>query len=136
MIHQNTTAPVYLYDQLPQPFCVQVIHIWKEATGPYRKGGQFLSDSPGVQFWRKIHETLVTEHGLFHAGNARDNDYLHYQQYLLAADVHRALDLIDLTFRAMPALEHYQSDRRRWANLSLALSRCRGEGREPASLAW
>jgi hypothetical protein len=111
MIHQNTTAPVYLYDQLPQPFCVQVIHIWKEATGPYRKGGQFLSDSPGVQF-------------------------LHYQQYLLAADVHRALDLIDLTFRAMPALEHYQSDRRRWANLSLALSRCRGEGREPASLAW
>jgi hypothetical protein len=35
---------VYQYDSLPQPFRVQVVHIWNSAIGKFRHTGQYEPD--------------------------------------------------------------------------------------------
>ena len=80
---------VFVYDELPHELRVQIVHIWREAIGPWR------DNRPG---WKEIHDTIAREHGQFHlSGGHTDGERC--QQYLLEqTSIDRVLDLIELSF--------------------------------------
>jgi hypothetical protein len=94
-------ADVYQYQSLPQPFRVQVAHIWKTAIGPYFfwNSSGFTSEPKSNQAWRWIHDTLARERGAFSLVDEDWHDAAKCHQFLLTADTNGALDIIELTFR-------------------------------------
>lgn len=95
---------VYQYEDLPREFRVQVIHIWRDAIGPYySRSGPFDArpSSPANKFWELIHATLTREVGAFVLGEPYANPQDQCQQYLLASETSGALDIIELSFRAI-----------------------------------
>ncbi len=89
---------VYQYDSLPEPFRIQVIHIWHDAIGRYQTG--WGDPQPFSNFkWKKIHDTLSRELGVFDLGNKNHDLRTQCEEYLLAADTSGALDLIEVSFQ-------------------------------------
>ena len=95
---------VYQYDQLPNEFRVQVIHIWNAAIGSYYVPQGYSSgrsSSPANQFWSAIHRILSKELGKFTlTGKSGDPDD-QCRNFLLTADTGGALDIIELSFRVI-----------------------------------
>src|SRR5882762_8104068 len=95
---------IYQYDTLPGPFRVQVIHIWKTAIGRYYRpqGYSAGSPSPSNTFWQFIHDTLARELGLVTlAGDWTNDPCDRCILFLGEADTSGALDIIELSFRAI-----------------------------------
>ena len=93
---------VYRYDELPNPFRVQVIHIWGTAIGPFYAPGIYTSftEIPASNsYWQSIERALAREKGLFCLGKSDSNPFERCQHYLLNEGVEDALDLIDLSFK-------------------------------------
>ncbi len=89
---------VYQYDHLPTPFRVQVIHIWREAVGPFvRTEPRF--EPVSNPYWRTAHDTLARELGVFGLGAPHDSPDLRCEEFLLTAETAPALDIIELTFQ-------------------------------------
>lgn len=91
---------VYRYDDLPEPFRVQVIHIWKDTIGPYRIVGSWNIEPDSNKVWQTIHDTLARELGVFQLGK-RTVDLTPFEQcheYLVTEDAKNALDLIEIAF--------------------------------------
>jgi AbiJ N-terminal domain 4 len=91
---------VYQYDDLPQPFRVQVIHIWNGALGVFYepRGYSSGSKSPANKYWRFIHDNLAREKGVFALGDSHSDSDAQCRQYLLKADILGALDIIEVSF--------------------------------------
>jgi hypothetical protein len=88
---------IYQYDEIPEKFRVQVMHIWKDAIGtdPSRYGGQAT-----VRVWHAIHDTMSRELGLLALGtegNPRDNCF----QFLFEQDTEQVLDIIEVSFHCI-----------------------------------
>jgi hypothetical protein len=101
-------ADVYQYDSLPEPFRLQVVHIWGTAIGPYFGTDPWASERLSNGAWRYIHDTLARERGvasLFHGGR---HEAERCMQFLLTADTNGALDVIELAFR------YIDNNVRRW----------------------
>lgn len=97
---------VYQYEQLPQQFRVQVIHIWKSAIGRYYSPRDSFGGmaSPANKFWKFIHDTLTRELGAFVLGEPFTDPNVQCQQYLLTTDTPGGLDIIELSFRVIERL--------------------------------
>jgi hypothetical protein len=91
---------VYKYDDIPEEFRVQVVHIWKDTIGPYRTRS-YGRVSPGNDLWLEIHDTLARERGVFRLGGHVGDPYQTCSSYLLTADTGQVLDIIELTFRVI-----------------------------------
>jgi hypothetical protein len=91
---------VYLYDDLPAPFRVQVIHIWNSAIGQFRSFDQYSlqEESLANVIWQWIHDSLAREHGVFQLVDGNMNSYRKCAEYLMDADTSGALDIIELSF--------------------------------------
>jgi len=91
---------VYQYDDLPEPFRVQVVHIWRSALGPYGTD-EFGRAFPSNKFWGTIRDLLCRELGVFclvqEAAGAADECIKH----LLTASTDGALDIIQLSFQVL-----------------------------------
>lgn len=85
---------VFQYDELPEPFRVQVIHIWRDSIGIVRD-----YDRASVTWWKFIHDQMSRELGLFQLAKHGDDPFQKCQQFLLACETLEALDLIELSFR-------------------------------------
>lgn len=95
---------VFVYDQLPPPLRVQVVHIWRDAFG------DFLDyDTPARQAYKIVHDALCREYGLFSLGKGDyDDEYTSLANFLLSEkNVEKVLDAIELSFRA---IEQFASD--------------------------
>jgi len=94
-------ADVYQYESLPQPFRVQVAHIWRAAIGPYflRGPADLTSEPKSNQAWRWIHDTLARERGVSSLVDGDFHEAAKCHRFLLTADTNGTLDIIELTFR-------------------------------------
>ncbi|MDD2328701.1 MAG: hypothetical protein PHZ13_10380 [bacterium] len=96
---------VYVYDNLPQPLRVQIVHIWTDTLG---KGEQYW-DGQVKQSYEFIVNTLCREYGLFKLPGAKDYGDREYitelaNFFLQVDDVEKALDAIELSFRVIDRL--------------------------------
>lgn len=87
---------VFVYDKLPQPLRVQVVHIWREAFGDY---SGYDSHAPAA--YKSIHDALCREYGQFSLVKYPSGNYLEdlANFFLAVEDVEKALDVIELSFR-------------------------------------
>lgn len=92
---QAGQADVLQYDDLPQAFRVQVIHICADAIGEWKL------DTPATGWWEYIHNQLARELGVFTLSQGGRNGFEKCQEYLLACDTLGGLDLIELAFRVI-----------------------------------
>jgi hypothetical protein len=94
---------VYQYDQLPQTFRVQVIHIWNSAIGAYYRpsGYSYAESSPANKLWEFIFSTTRRERGVFALAHPHDGPADQCKQFLLDSDTDCALDIIELSFRVI-----------------------------------
>ena len=97
-------ADVYQYDLLPQPFRVQVVHIWRDAMGPYVVDSFNLSPFPirrsaSNGLWEFIQQTVCREKGLFCLADGAGTPNEQCVSYLMGADTDGAIDIIEVSFR-------------------------------------
>jgi hypothetical protein len=95
---------VYQYENLPNPFRVQVAYIWRAALGRwYRDTMGYGSSpaSPSSELWEKIHEILAKEKGMWNLGKTTDDPQIQCTEYLMGAQTDGALDIIELSFQAI-----------------------------------
>lgn len=82
---------VFKYDEIPEKFRMQVVHIWKSAIGLY---GEFL---PGRDIWDTLHDYMSRELGLAALGTSR-NPAENCVRFLLAEGTDDVLDIIQASF--------------------------------------
>lgn len=93
---------VYVYDKIPQPLKVQIVHIWGDSLGnEHNYRDEYVGTFNAYKF---IVETLCREYGLFSLLGAKDygnRDYLNeLANYLLQQqDPEKVLDAVELSFR-------------------------------------
>lgn len=89
---------VWVYDSLPEPFRVQVVHIWREVFGPTVMEGYGIT-CPVKSAFRSIGKILCKEYGLFQLTRDSDDAFTDVANFFLGCrDVARCLDVIQLTF--------------------------------------
>jgi hypothetical protein len=102
-IEKSGQQDVYQYDTIPDPFRMQVLHIWRTTMGQYYEPGAYSfgrRPSPSNRFWVLLHDTLARELGLaVLAGDAMADPRERCQQFLLIADTSGTLDIVELSFR-------------------------------------
>lgn len=91
---------VYQYDEIPAPLRVQVVHIWHSALGQWYRGTGGYNESPSTALWEGIHDVIAREKGMWALGDD-GNTKERCIQYLMGADTESALDIIELSFRAI-----------------------------------
>lgn len=89
---------VFIYDQLPNPLRVQIVHLIQDTIGERKSA--YGADKPN-EAYGLIHETLCREYGVFSLSNHhRTSDRLAVTNYLLSIDdIEKALDVVELAFR-------------------------------------
>lgn len=116
--HDAGKEDVLRYDDLPEPFRVQVTYLFHELLGNYVDEGYLSMPRPGNDGWRKVYDIFRREKGVYELiRGVRDNPNEQLCNYLLRAAVDDALDLIELIFRygiTVPRNRHdpYQAMRR------------------------
>ena len=94
---------VYQYDNLPRKFRVQVVHIWTSALGVPQYDG-WGHAPPQNQWWRRVHDTLARELGIFALVPSLANSPNHMEQcvsFVLESNVDEALSIIQLSFNVI-----------------------------------
>jgi hypothetical protein len=99
-LEKQGQADVYQYDELPQPFRIQVHHIWRRSIGPYVHIGEYSSreEPKSNEVWKSLHDLLTNELGKFSLGS--NGDYFQRcSEHVLKGTTDDALDIIELSFR-------------------------------------
>ncbi len=82
---------VYVYDDLPKPLRVQIVHIWQ--------------DTLGTNHYKFIVDILCREYGVFTLAEADlyDRNYIEefFNFFLQVNDIENALDAVELSFRVI-----------------------------------
>ncbi len=100
---QTDQSDVYQYDELPQPFRIQVIHIWNSALGLPVENGLYTDAEP---IWEFVCNTLCRELGVFHLGSSsRATPYGQCKNFLIETSTDGVLDIIEPTFRCIARSE-------------------------------
>lgn len=102
----ESNSDIYTYDNLPKEVRTQIIYIWREALGG---SNEYFSHHANVKWiYEMLVSTLRKEYGMFRLVDKKYN--LGYQDnyldelekfFLNEIDIHRALDVVELTFRAI-----------------------------------
>lgn len=81
---------VYVYDELPDPFRVQVVHIIKDAIGMERDV---------LKTYQVINDVLCREYGVFELHNNKNIINAVFNFFIHETSVEKALDFIELSFK-------------------------------------
>jgi hypothetical protein len=100
---RGEVSDVYIYDKIPHPLRVQIVHIWQDTLGNSGQYDDFeyFNVARAYQF---LAETLCREYGVFRLikeknYHERDNRFLELVHFLLEEqDTERVLDAIELSF--------------------------------------
>ncbi len=87
---------VYQYDVIPEPFRVQVIHIWRNTIG--WQTTEAYQASPADEIWNQIEKILIREAGVFRLADGF-NSQIRCETYIRQADTFGVIDIVELTFR-------------------------------------
>ena len=90
---------VYVYDDLPRPLRVQIVHIWKDTLGDH---DQYLYHLEVNNAYKFIADVLCREFGVFqlsknHGRRNYFNELINF--FLQENDIKKALDAVVLSFR-------------------------------------
>jgi hypothetical protein len=109
---------VFVYDELPHPFRVQVVQIWNDAIGTGRD--HYSGVDQAAQLYLHIHNTLAREYGVFSLAKG-DDGKTRLQTFLLnEPTTEKVLDAIELSFQYIVGVcEDYYKYRNKVENLSL-----------------
>lgn len=99
---RGETPDVYIYDKIPQPLRVQIVHIWRDAFGNIHE-----YESQAGHVYKAIYEILCREYGTFYLNDKYElrngtrakllsalSDF-----FVSVEDTEKALDVIELSFR-------------------------------------
>jgi hypothetical protein len=99
---------VFTYDNVPQPFRTQIVHMWNEAIGePYHTSTRMDETEKIQDTYLRIAQVLRREYGVFKLSKASNpNDSSQAKDdleiwFLAEKDNDRILDAIELTFRVI-----------------------------------
>jgi len=93
---------VYRYDAIPQGLRIQIAKIWMAAIGCWRRSDTpFVTTSPSSEWWEFIEKTIAKEKQVWHLGEQHSDQATRCIQYLITTDTEGALDIIELSFRAL-----------------------------------
>ncbi|MGL0962142.1 STM4504/CBY_0614 family protein [Vibrio vulnificus] len=92
---------VYVYDSLPEPLRVQIIHIWNDSLGDIL---QYFSVEDVQMVYKFIVETLCREYGRFELSSSKiDRERVYITElnnyFLEEHDVEKQLDVVEITFK-------------------------------------
>ena len=92
---------VYKYDELPQPFRVQVSFIWSKAVGPYVQMDRYSTSQIPISnsFWKNLHEIIAEEIGVYDLASNNNSYSEKCRQFFLKANTAHALDIIEMSFK-------------------------------------
>jgi Domain of unknown function (DUF7014)/AbiJ N-terminal domain 4 len=101
---RQETPDVYIYDKIPEPLRVQVVHIWKDAFGNIH-----AYESQAGHVYKQIYKTLCREYGIFHLNDKHElrngtlSEYLSALSnfFVSAQEAEKALDVIELSFQCI-----------------------------------
>lgn len=99
---RGETPDVFQYDTLPNALRVQIGYIWRDVLGSSLQGRYYESNAYNV--YHQVVEALRQEYGVFSLPPATrptgdvENELLNY--FLNEKDVEKALDAVELVFRA------------------------------------
>jgi hypothetical protein len=97
---QGEVSDVYVYDNIPQPLRVQIIHIWNDALGGQDK---YHGHDSVISAYKTITQTLCREYGLFTLSGAEKYHVRHYaielEHFLIQEKAtEKIIDAIELSF--------------------------------------
>jgi hypothetical protein len=102
---RGEVSDVYVYDEIPQPLKVQIIHIWEDTLGDEE---QYYNSSYEVyEAYKFIVECLCREYGVFSLCEVRDREgnrqfRLELRNFLLQEkDPEKVLDAVELSFQVI-----------------------------------
>jgi AbiJ N-terminal domain 4 len=99
---RGEVADVYIYDKIPDPLRVQIIHIWEDTLGNQAEEERGYNGVRGA--YEFIVESLCREYGLFKlsdVGGYRNREHrMELFQFLLQEQqAEKVLDVVELSFR-------------------------------------
>ena len=100
-VAEGNVPDVFTYDSLPKKLLIQIIHIWRDAIGPYHhsRGSAMYNRPHNNDGWQLIHDIVSREHGVFELDPDQRIDK-RCEAYLLSSpSIEAALDLIEVSFR-------------------------------------
>ncbi|MFN7119443.1 MAG: STM4504/CBY_0614 family protein [Saprospiraceae bacterium] len=108
---------IYIYDSIPQPLRVQIVHIIQDTIGedPYELGGGKPKEA--YDFLRNI---LCREYGVFILGEDRESEEEVLNFLLRTTETDKAIDVIELSFHYINTL--LKDDRYYWQDTKVKLS--------------
>ncbi len=85
---------VYVYDELPHTFRVQVIHIVRDAVGSYD------TSRDALEVYKEIYNVLCKEYGIFDLSEKFNEfcDSAIFNFFLRSEEIEQAIDIIELFF--------------------------------------
>jgi len=96
-ILRGQVADVYQYNDFPNPFRVQVIHIWDDVLGD---DGNYHDESKAA--YEFIHKTLCREYGLFRLTDKQGSYSEQIGNFFLNLnESEKVLDMIELSFKVV-----------------------------------
>ena len=102
-----------IYDHVPQPVRVQVMHIWNSSIGRYLSPGYRKSSGKrdNSRAWDILNHVICREKGLLKLSNTPRNSKDACIEYLLnEPNVDNVLDVVELSFRIILKSKHLAQD--------------------------
>lgn len=88
---------IFVYDNLPQPLKVQVVHIIQDVVGQDRFSGDYQAE----EVYEYLHKAICREYGVFKLGEgyneSNQSQLLNY--FLKTTKTEEAIDIIELCFK-------------------------------------
>lgn len=97
---------MYQYDELPEPFRVQVVHILDGMFGKYE--GEYMVTREQEAWFGIIQETLAREYGVFRLHPNSSNVHDEVRNVILGARIEKVLDTIELSFNLAEQIGSYK----------------------------
>ena len=100
---RGETPDVYVYNELPNPLRVQIVHIWMDTLGNNEQYGSYYWDHVR-QAYEFVVNTLCREYGVFRLPETKENygnrNYIEELEnfFLQGKEVERVLDVVELSF--------------------------------------
>lgn len=121
---------VYVYDELPQPLRVQIVHIIQDGFGLDHYGSHYAEKA-----YEFVKQTLCREYGLFELVKYPKSDAESVFNFFLAEEsTERALDVVELCFKVInayiPDNQNYKYNTDRKLEAEEAVSELNGRFKE------
>lgn len=106
---EKNIPDVYQYDTIPQPFRIQIAHIWISIPGE-PEAPNILRDYPSAQsdFWFRVQNALAREYGVFRLSDKSINPFHDCVNFLQETQTDGVLDIIEVSLRLLQT--HWQKN--------------------------